>query len=106
MLAVAGSVSRVSAMPATVAVAVALAVNVPAALLLIVSVQVLLFVAASNAAHVVVPGVLGVGVTVMVKSAIDTGVPPLGIAVMTAVNVCESFTLLVSSAGPIVMNAS
>src|SRR5262245_47606725 len=106
MSAVAGSVSRVSEIPATVAVADALAMNVPATLLLMVRVQVLLFVAALNAAHVVVPGVLGVGETEIVKSAIATGVPPLGIACITAVNVCGSPTLFVAVGGPMVMNAS
>ena len=89
-----------------VAVALALAVNVPATLLLIVRWHVLLFVAASKAAHVVVPGVLGAGDTLMVKSAIDTGDPPFGIAVITAVNVCDTPTSFVAVLGPIVMNAS
>ena len=61
MVVVAGSVSRFSVVPPIVADALALAVNVPATLLLIVRVQVLLFVAASKAPHVVVPGVLGAG---------------------------------------------
>src|SRR5215213_9806186 len=103
MAAVAGSVSRVSVTPATVAVAVALAVKVPTTLLLIVRWQVLLFVAASNAPHVVVPGVPGVGATVIVKSAIETGDPPFGMAVITAVKVCGTPTSLVAVAGPIVL---
>jgi hypothetical protein len=106
MLAVAGSVSRVRLAEPTVPVALAFAVKVPATLLLMVRRQVLLFVVASKTSHVVLPGVLGAGETLIVKSAIATGEPPFGIIVITAVNVCDTPTSFVAVAGPIVMKAS
>ena len=49
---------------------------------------VLLFVSCIERGARRVPGVLGVGETEIVKSGIDIGEPPFGIAVITAVNVC------------------
>ena len=110
MVVVAGSVSRVRVMPATVAEPLAFAVKVPAVVLLIWSVQERVYLPFASgpvcAWQLTLPSVLGVGETVIAIVPMVGAPPPFGSTVITAVKVCASVVLLVAVVGPIVMNAS
>jgi len=81
-------VERLTVTPSIVTWALTFAVNTPAELLLIVSVQVAVFPLTTGVPQSV-PCVPGAGLTVVVIAPKLTGVAPDGIAVTVIVNVCE-----------------